>query len=60
MGARLDLVLPMTAREATYALARGVPSLAEAMRAQSIAPFSDRLAGQTALSDASLLREGEP
>lgn len=60
MGARIDLVLPITAREAIYARARGVTSLTESMRAQSIDPWSDRLAGQTALSDANLAPEGEP
>jgi hypothetical protein len=49
VGARLDLVVPITAREAAFAVARGAAALVEAMKAQGVLPWADRPAGQTEL-----------
>lgn len=50
VGARLDLVLPITAREADFADAHGAAALVAAMRAQGVSPCADRPAGETVLS----------
>lgn len=55
LGGRLDLVVPITAREVAFVERlvggphRGVDALVAAMRAQSVAPYADRPAGQTVL-----------
>jgi hypothetical protein len=51
IGARLDLLVPLTAREAAFAQARGSAALVELIKAQSVAPWADRPAGQTELPE---------
>jgi hypothetical protein len=50
IGTRLEMIVPITAREAAFAEARGVAALLDAMKAQSVTPWADRPAGQTDLS----------
>jgi hypothetical protein len=50
VGARLDLVVPITAREAEFVAARGVEAYVAAMREQGVQPYADRPAGETRLS----------
>lgn len=50
LGATLDLVVPVTAREAAWIEAHGLDAYVEAQRAQGIAPYADRAAGETALA----------
>lgn len=49
LGGRLDLVVPVTAREAAFCEQRGVEAMTAAMRAQSVMPYADRPAGETSL-----------
>lgn len=49
VGARVDLALPITAREADFSSSRSAEQLAEIMREQGIEPWADRPAGQTDL-----------
>lgn len=50
LGARLDLVVPVTAREAAWLGERGGPAFIRRMQAQGIAPHADRPAGTTDLA----------
>lgn len=49
IGARLELVVPITAREADFVESRGSAGFVEAMRAQGVLPLADRPAGETRL-----------
>ena len=49
LGARLDLVVPVTAREARWIAEHGAEAFVTAMRDQQVAPWADRPPGQTAL-----------
>jgi hypothetical protein len=49
VGGTLDLVVPVTEREAAWIAAHGSEAFVARMKAQAIAPFADRPAGETRL-----------
>ncbi len=49
LGAPLQLVIPVTTREAAWIEARGPDAYIEAMKAQQVSPWADRVPGETEL-----------
>src|SRR5688500_11288877 len=49
VGGRLDLVVPITPREADWIARHGADAFVARMKAQGVAPYADRPAGETRL-----------